>query len=524
MKRFHIIPILLGLSLQLGAQNLNPTVVVTNALDKDFSGASKKDIPMAVPDTLMLFDRNFDYSVFEKSFKGSYEFVPFSVKILPQPGSYGAQNFWMCAGAGYTLHPVLNLVYSPKAKDRRFNFNLFQRGNGYWGEYRNGLGTGYDFSEELGAEFNYNAAKCTLSGEIAYDGIFTGVTNKTDLNGARLSFRVKSVDKMVKDCLYDVNFSYVFGNITGLTYYNDVENDFRLNGSVGPKWGKSWSLPIDYDFRYNHLVGLDLSITPHVEMNFGVVEFKGGIRLALVPYNTNDGIHNRGLEPRIYPDVYAKWDVAKKYFTLYASAVGGESLQTMTSLHHRSHFSMTRFAMMDNCNMDFKFGMRGAAGSVFQWDLRAGYGFWDAMTLDALTQENLPGFASIGCKMAHADARIILTTTPFDAEISAHWRKISEYSTPQAFLLPELSGDCRLTYNWMKRFYIGVWAEGALERKGPVSNLPAYVDLGATAEYRYNRKLSFWLQGANLLDQEILRTPVYAEKGINFTAGVCLNF
>ena len=53
--------------------------------------------------------------------------------------------------------------------------------------------------------------------------------------------------------------------------------------------------------------------------------------------------------------------------------------------------------------------------------------------------------------------------------------------------------------------------------------LPGYADLGVSFEYALNRKLSFWLRGGNLCCMTIQRTPLYAEGGINFTAGICLN-
>ena len=54
--------------------------------------------------------------------------------------------------------------------------------------------------------------------------------------------------------------------------------------------------------------------------------------------------------------------------------------------------------------------------------------------------------------------------------------------------------------------------------------LPYYVDLGAYAEYVVNGKFSVWLRGGNLLDMEIQRNPLFAEEGINLTAGISLSF
>ena len=50
------------------AQNFNPTVEVTNTYQRNPSDVKKPLLEMAVPDSLMRFDLDFDYSVFEKRY------------------------------------------------------------------------------------------------------------------------------------------------------------------------------------------------------------------------------------------------------------------------------------------------------------------------------------------------------------------------------------------------------------------------------------------------------------------------
>ena len=81
-------------------------------------------------------------------------------------------------------------------------------------------------------------------------------------------------------------------------------------------------------------------------------------------------------------------------------------------------------------------------------------------------------------------------------------------------------------YNWKKRIYAGVDCAFATKRNVDLEgiSIPGYADLGISAEYAMNRKLSLWLRGGNLLNMEIQKNIFFAEKGINFTAGICLNF
>ena len=97
-------------------QNLNPTVEVTNAYEGGASSISKPAQQMAVPDSVTRFNLDFDYSVFEKPFKGAYEFRPYYVQLKPEPKASTEEKFYLRAGAGFTLHPELDVVWSPVRK------------------------------------------------------------------------------------------------------------------------------------------------------------------------------------------------------------------------------------------------------------------------------------------------------------------------------------------------------------------------------------------------------------------------
>ena len=54
--------------------------------------------------------------------------------------------------------------------------------------------------------------------------------------------------------------------------------------------------------------------------------------------------------------------------------------------------------------------------------------------------------------------------------------------------------------------------------------LPAWCDLGVDAEFALARKFSLWASAGNLLCSTLLKSPDHARKGMNITAGICLNF
>ena len=89
--------------------------------------------------------------------------------------------------------------------------------------------------------------------------------------------------------------------------------------------------------------------------------------------------------------------------------------------------------------------------------------------------------------------------------------------------LPDFTAEGSVTYNWAERIYVGVSADFASERAA-FFVVPSYVDLGVSAEYRFDRRTSFWAKGGNLLNQTIQKSLTRAENGVYFTAGICLNF
>jgi len=55
-------------------------------------------------------------------------------------------------------------------------------------------------------------------------------------------------------------------------------------------------------------------------------------------------------------------------------------------------------------------------------------------------------------------------------------------------------------------------------------SVPGYADLYVDAEYVAGSRLVFWAKLGNLLDMPVMYVPMYAEKGVRFTAGIALNF
>ena len=98
-------------------------------------------------------------------------------------------------------------------------------------------------------------------------------------------------------------------------------------------------------------------------------------------------------------------------------------------------------------------------------------------------------------------------------------------SVTEALLPASFVADVQALYDWRERVSAGVSCQfSTAQSNGAGFEIPWYADLGGCAEYAFNRNISLWLRGGNLLNMEIQRNPLYAEKGVNFTAGISLIF
>ena len=112
---YRIFPLVLAAiaALPVSGQNLDPTVEVSRAYEGKLMEVHKPQLKMAVPDSVLRFDLEFDYSVSESPYKGAYEFSPYTLDMKPSPTIRDINSFYLKAGAGYQLHPALDLLLTP---------------------------------------------------------------------------------------------------------------------------------------------------------------------------------------------------------------------------------------------------------------------------------------------------------------------------------------------------------------------------------------------------------------------------
>lgn len=540
MNRIYFtISLLLLAGASMSAQNIDPTVEVSRDYEGKLVEVHKPSIDMAVPDTMHVFDLEFDYSVFENPYKGAYEFNPYVLEMKPSSSLNEAGKFYLNAGAGYTLHPLFDLLWSPLVKGP-FKVDVYGTHRSYIGKYR-ALSqlpqwNGYDLFSKAGADLGYDWKKAALGFGAFYEGVADKDYRRSrSLNAVNAYVSLKSKSSWPENFLYDLRASYRFAeeNMSRLG-----EHDLRLDAVLGPNFGRKGKVLIDagvdlvsYAGALESTVG-SFRLTPHYVLAKGRLRLDVGVCVSAV---ASSGISGLTKGQVVYPDVRVDLDVLPEAMRLYLNVGGGEKFNTYSSLVASNHhldlgYGLNGLSSVMGLTVErvsAVLGLEGRITSFFSYDLKGGYSNFKSALLDCVIYDDggrvspAVGYAPFSKWFASFDWALDLDNIRFDGAL--------EYT--HAFALPSenligpsaLTGDVSLMYNWKKRVYAGVDCEFASYRASRAGfRVPGYADLGISAEYVMNRKLSFWLRGGNLLDMEIQRNLMFAEKGINFTAGICL--
>lgn len=622
------------------AQNLNPTVEVTN----DFLGktveASKPVGRMEVPDSVMKFDLDFDYSVLSSPYKGGYDFSPYLLEMRPAADAYKAGKFYLRAGAGYTLNPEFDLVWSPKLKNQSLHLNVFARNRSYVGDYRaimpkenvdeNGYadGTfgfvpaddedgkaltakGYDLHSVAGFNGKYDMARASMDFALSYEGIhdkginadatvgqdyFSGfeLPVKGNYNAVEGKAGIHSNDDGLSSFKYDADLMYRY-SISDEYSYKDwwrsiKSNDIALTSELGPVIDETHSVlvgvgmlistytaPTSYlrlypyeglDDEFMHSQAGHLYVAPHYVLSSYRMKLQAGLKLDMAIASKNEFIGslpiNQNKGQLIYPDVRFDYQLIREHLDVYAAVTGGVDHNSYTSLKQEDHFyrAVNSSSLWNPVSMNTverfnaKLGFRGNVASVFRYDLSGGYASYggyrhsvvgyEFMRFGTLGRPSLvsgggPFFGYDDAHVAYADFRFALDlgSVLFDGGLTYTHTDLLK-NEKAGFSPSPLVGNVSFRYDWKNRISAGIHADGALRRNGLWGSnvdyiesiesirqyevfIPGFVNLGIDASFAFNRKLSVWLKGDNLLCQAIQRTPLYAEKGIKFTAGICLN-
>ena len=518
----------------LRAQNLDPTVVVTNTYAQQAGAVEKPSQLMELPDSVLRFNLDLDYSALSVPYRGAYEFKPYLVELRPTKRSTGESTLYLSGGAGYTVHPELTLVWSPVRKDF-FKLNLYADHNSYLGSFRNiGLQGGWflhDGTQWKGSNMRtvagvnalYTWTGGRLEGDIRYRNIFASrqADQKDSFNALDLGLRLEG-DPGAR--LY-----YIVRNRSTLMQAPmGKEAHIKTEAGIGTRFGEHY-------LRLGALADIistapggagNIAITPRYIFENGDFTFDLGAKVSFI-FRSDPTFYPMTAHPwkfPLFPDVRISYCLIPDNVTLYAQVTGGHVMNTIESMADNNPFLAAFAGQMDASAepVNAAIGTRGNISARFHFDLRAGYAFRANSLLWGFTNAFTPAFGYLDkYHMFYARLESGWKGDRIDAEANVLFRKTS-INSERLFAPAMFEGNAKVVYNWGGRIHAGVTLEGQTERTAVLGSLPGYLDLGLLGDIQMTRKLGLWLKMGNLLDQTVQRVPFYAEKGIFFTVGARL--
>lgn len=565
------------------AQNLDPTVEVNKTYEGKLIEVHKPSIEMAVPDSVLRFDLDFDYSVFENPYKGAYEFKPYVTVMQPVKSASSGKNLYLKMGAGLrpvTLSPMpyLDMVWSPVVGNA-FKMNVYAEHESFFGRYfkmpeynpespsdvlrlkRGGEASGqnYDIQTKAGVDARYDWAEGVARMDVGYLGIAERYEERNDMFNA-LNVAAYAASKDWGQLFnYEANVSYSFGR-DRLRYEDALahglsEHDFRIAGtltaSLMDNHKMSFDIGVDnvsYDGRFKGSTSR-LVFAPSYIFSIGRLDVDAGFRIeTVVP--ERDSVMYVAEGQYIYPDIMVAYQLVPGAMKAYAHFGGGTEINTFSSLlkenHHLDLFSGFGNPLMDVSveRLSAALGLKGRVSSVFAYHVRGGYADFANALVDRIAigvmhgrevAEYLPGIGYAPYRKAFVSSDLVFEKGGFEVDGNLEYRHcwFAEKAGSDGLFLPAaLVGSTSVEYNWNRRVFLGMDCVFSTARRGTVLypdgisgkvSVPGYADLGVNFEYMSSRSFSFWFRGGNLLNMAVQRNLLYAEKGPYLALGICLN-
>lgn len=519
------------------AQTFNPSVEVTNDFLTNTQTADRVSFPISVPDSVTHFQLQFDYNIFANPYNGSYKFVPYTVSLEPEARSYDGSKFYLRAGAGYTLHPVVTAAASPRI-GKNMILNLYQNFDGYIGPYRamdskniaatpNAAFSGRDVCETFATSLFVDRNRYTLIPAFQYNGIgVKDLWQENWYNSLGGDVRLLSKSSGSEYSSYAFDFAYAYA-----TDGNVDENKWSLAGTFCPYFYLPYRFETDFEIgcvahsgAFNTVV-YNITTSPHFKFRVSNVNLIAGFRA-----DYTDRLY-------AFPDFRFNTRIFKNSLGFYGGVTGGTRVNSYSYFKQRDHHFSALYApesfitstSVEKVNAHM--GLSTTILSVVSANLKMGVA---SVGNDPLYSAAYNTALSLWCPVLvgedyvyeYIDFALAMNTRAVEIKSDLQY-KHAELAADNCFSIPTLKTASSVMFHWRSRIKAGFDLNTCSERTMPLAGvdavMPAYADLGASFEFKTPSRLAFWARLGNILNQRVELVPFVAEQGINFTAGICLD-
>ncbi len=536
----------------ISAQNINPNVEVKRDYENRLPAIHKSKLSTDFNDSLNNFSINFNYIVFEKSYKDLYEFAPTASAKIQKPENPYNYTMYARAGVALPLSPDSFIAYSPKIErikiQNRFllssNLMIYASHKSYWGKAplqwfdygteHNGTGnTEKQFTEKLsqkvaahdsrteagiiaghywktgvlGASVKYTNGYNQFYGkniyldETGYKGVYSDI-NSRHFNRLDINFNINSLEanKEIRGFNYSGNVDY---NFVGDNSFEKLKAHYiAATAEIGPSIGKYSSFLVKFSIRNSNASILNLShnyglmdITPSYNTKQGNWQFSFGGTFSTKYTDSPVGKYYT----MFFAKAKAQYLIVKDLLAVYAVADGGNKMNNYSSLLEQNPW-LSPFAdcMINSVPVRVSGGFTGNICGILDYDISAGYSKEKGLPQFVTSLENPATFDTYysSTNRIFFKATAAVSTKDFIGNFKMQYNIFSRSDDLKPLNYPpfeiKLSGE----YNYMQRVFVGMSIYGR-------SNTPTLFAIGYKTTTAPSANGSITTTGSYLYDSNI---------------------
>lgn len=579
-----------GAAAAQGGDDLNRQVNVAKDYTPRVDRAAKLSIVPQMEDTVKLRPE-FDYTVRPRAWVSGFGVEPIRAAQIDR-GSYLRQYpVYLKAGGGYPGQSVLDF-YATSTRPGGSGFGAYVNHRAQFADIKN------DFGAKANAKSTNNSAglfgraafgRLSIAGEIGFDyDIYTHYGNAKSAGVRMQHYALPRAGLVFGHDFTDMSrFNFRLGADGYMLL--DRHQHGEAGGNIFIEMGKDFgahglSVRADYaGWKGRDMNGASasvVSVTPRYEITTGNLTFVMGAKFAYdMPQGIDPGDSPRPIweEATTQRALYANSNWGKKFWFLpelevnFRLAGGGFNpyVRLNSELKQNSYLSMSRL----NPYLDYDFSVRsapaataqyklhagfaGTLGSVFSYNLYAGYGItknyaiaMNIMGVDVaenLQQSMVPGDFLIDfikeLKGFTAGADFDVKAGGFTATLGGEYNSYAKYDgVDKVDFIPKFHAWLSLEYRHRDKWAIRAGARLRGEYTilydrysysrarlteappEPEFTVPTAVDITLGVDYNITEKIGAFIEAGNLANQKLYPYAFYRGVGTSITAGVRLKF
>lgn len=565
---------------------LDPTVEVITDYHGKVMDAPKVNLSYTA-DSMAKFHPVFTYQSLPLQLPRTFDMQPIPAARMEIAGQASEKNYgYFRGGLAYPWTPALNL-YLHTGFSARSTLNFYLNHRSFWGKlplYKETPVTTTPLPSEIIGNNSHTAIgiglqhfwkETAISANVAYKNryhIFYGQDTlllKENLNTGYL-------DKITDDSYMKDKQAQTFHSVnTAVSFYSLSKPGEGLYYQIGASYDyiKETAHRQGYDATAQSLFGLNLQAgnnindNSHWEIqahwkgyNRNNADKRSDMLFDLVPaynYYTDrfrlsaglrlEGVKAHNFSFNIYPEVTADYTLIERYLTTFLSAGGGTSLNNYEKITTQNPYVLPGLdAANSRCPIDLRAGIRGAISNYLSYRLHIGYAVIDSMYF--FTNSNQALFEDTplpqGPLRSNFDLRydnvnrfslgLDLTgkLNALEGTFKAQYNHYGMNNEESPWHLPAFETGLDLRYTALNQLildlsgYYRSTAPVRLNNSYPVTTTTTtgYLNLDIMAEYRFNTKISAYIQASNLLNNNYQQYYLYYNPGLTIGAGFSVIF